>query len=259
MSKRAGSRMFLPLIPLTVGGLGEIFSPALFGYGFSVDGMIALQTLFIGLLLLGYHMALGKIPQSERGTQSPPAPTPRSSSTEAPGVRAEGFQARFRRDSIMHTLALVAIVLIPLVEMLWLAAESASYGLLSESPESTWGFTNTLLQNSSNLAGVFLVVVTTCLRIGTDDHDHTMVRVSFVLLILTALLWVFAQWSGYAIALEYLGYLEPLDYIHLARFSSGSLSTASGTGLLVGLSLYLLGPTVPGTIEPTQKPAQTPA
>jgi len=253
MNRRTKLRGLLALTAWAAGGLGEIFSPALFGYGFGVDGVIALQMLFVGLTLLAIYVTFGETVPEERATQSPSVPTLGSTSTETPGARVERFLAHFRRESIQHTLALVVIVLIPLVEMLWLTAELASYGLLSEFPESTRGFTNMLLQNSSGLAGMFLFLATICLRIGTDEYNHTMVRVSSVLLILTALLWVFAQWSAYAIVLEYLGNLEPSDYIALARLSSDTLFSASMGGLMFGWTLYFLGPRVIRTVEPTQE------
>jgi len=254
MSKRTKPRVFLALTALIAGALGELLSSTLFGYGASVDGVIALQALFIGLFLLGFCITLGEIRPDWGSTQSPSVPMPRSPNTETPSAGVEGPQANVNRNSVDSLSALLGTAMIVVVFLMWVGVMYASYGLLSVFPEDTVDYAVDLLTSTSFVAGAFLIGIATCLRAGMGSH-HTMVRVSSLLLILTVLLWAFAQRTAYVILLEYLGYIEIPDHIALAGLSSRNLLAVSAIGALAnGFVMYYFRPKGLGTAEPTQNP-----
>ena len=253
MNEGARSRALLTVTALAAGVLGELLSPALFGYGPSVDGVIALQMLFIGLILSGFYITVGKIRLGRGGTQSPSGSVPEEANAETPGASAETFQARPSRNTMSHTSTLMGIVAMALVYLFWLAVEAASNGPLSEFPH----FLVEILVDSSLFAGMFLTLTTICLRVGKDFHHYKMVKtLSSIILILTALSWAFAQRTVYAMLLEILGYLETSDYVALARLSSEAL-LAFVSIFWIGLALlmYFSRPRGNKTLEPAQKPA----
>jgi hypothetical protein len=223
--------MLLAGTALTAGVLGELVSSELFRYGASIEGVIAVQMLSIGLFLLGIYVALGLIAPFLQLEQSLGVP----SSSDGTG----------RRGAIFKTLLFIAA----------LAAVFAS--VPSAFPDPNLYSAIMLLLVSSLLAAVSLIVITGCLRIGTDRHYPGLVGVSSVSAILIALLWAITQRAVYAILLEYLGHMTLSDYIIAARLSSLELLVVS-LCVLYPVSYYFIHRS-PGIAEIPRETEQAPA
>jgi len=250
MNERTVAHVLLAAAAMATGALGELLSPALFGYGVSVDEVIALQMLFIGLILLGFYIILGEIRPRRGGTHSPSGPVPEGANAEVPGASVEEFREHRGRNSKDRALGQMRTVGIG--SMLLLAAEYASYDLF-------FGPTDLpieILRIMSLFAGLSLTLDTAYIRVGMDTYHHTTVKAYSVVLVLTALLWLAAEGTSYAILLEHEGHLEPSEYVALAQLSSlALLLNVCIVSLFVGLAMYFGRLGRLETVEPTQKPA----
>ncbi len=254
MNEKTRLRLLLAAAAMVAGILGEVSSLGLFGSGVSLDGTLGLQMLFVGLILSGFYIALGEIPQKEGTTQAPSIPTSENADAETAGAKES--QTRPGRDSMTRVVDLMVIVVFALIVLSCVWAGYASYGLFIGFHDYFAFFVVKVIRDSSFMAGVLLAVLTAFLRMGKNQHHLRTAKACSVLLILIALSWVIVERTGYAALLGYLEHLEPSDYIALARLSTGVLlASVSISTLVLGLYVYFLRPRLRETVKPTQKPA----
>jgi len=243
MNERAKSGWPLAMTALVAGVLGELFSPDIFLYGAGVGGVIVFQILFFVLILLGLYTATGEILRERGVIQSPSVPVPENASTETPGASAEEFQTRLNRNLWYRTMFPTTLV-----------AGVLSILLL---PGPYMDVIISILAGSSLVAGFYCAVSTPFLRMGMVSHDQAIVNFSSVVLVVTTVLWVFAQRIAYLII---VGDMAASGYIALARLSSVALLAFASLGLLeLGLVIYFSRPKYRRTMEPAQKQTWTPA
>ena len=251
--------VLLAAAAIATGALGELLSPALFGYGAGVNEVIVFQILLIGLILLGFYIILGQIPPGRESMQTPSIPTPEGVSADAPGVSVEAFQAHLGRNSMGRTFGqtvnVLMVALTALFVLLWLTNEYVSYSLLPWFSGFTLYYAVNLFVRASLGAGTFLGGATACLRAGKDSHNRIVVTVSSVTLILTAVLWVVAERTAYVMLLERIGYLGLSDYVLFAGLSGMALLlNVCIASVVLGLAMYFGRPRSPGTVKPTREP-----